>query len=106
MLYDKKWDNRVNVHSIDSLIAWLQKQDAQKTYFYSDTKHCLLAQYYDAMGFDRPFVASDGWFIHGPNSERVRERYPDDFDAISSGKCTFGAALRLAEDFKRKLENA
>lgn len=103
MLYDKKWDHRVDVHSIDSLISWLETKNPEGTYLYQDYGHCLLGQYYAAMGLYRPEVYSHGIFYHGPTGNRICENYPPEFDSIAlHGGRSFGDALKRAKDYQRK----
>lgn len=50
MLYDKRWDKQVETKadpfSLESLIAWLEKQPAKKKYDYFDCRgRCLFGQY-------------------------------------------------------------
>ena len=60
MLYDKRWDAKTKTDplSLDSLIAWLEKQPADAKYCYSDTGACLLAQYFAAIGFEGILVGA------------------------------------------------
>ena len=67
MLYDKRWDKpevKADPFSLDSLVAWLEKQPAAKVYCYEDTGVCLLSQYFTAMGFERVFMGCT-YFLHG-----------------------------------------
>lgn len=104
MLYDKKWDRQVDVHSIDNLIEWLERQDPTEPYCYLSHGRCLLGQYYAAMGFKKPCVYSNGWFAYGPNQCQVIEYYPNEFNHIALHNHTFGGALAAAKEFKLKKE--
>lgn len=111
MLYDKRWDKttetKADPFSLDTLIAWLEKQPADKVYCYCDTGECLLAQYFTAMGFDRVSMRIR-YFGHGHGDTRVG--LPPNFNAIAansgdyfepiSGDFTFGAALDRARMFR------
>lgn len=52
MLYDPKWEApaKVDPLSIDSLIAWLEKQPPKQKYSFHDARNCLIAQYLSAAG--------------------------------------------------------
>lgn len=52
MLYDKRWDAKVKADpfSLESLIAWLEKQNPAKRYDYIDSSNCVIAQYLKACG--------------------------------------------------------
>jgi len=52
MLYDPKWEIQIKADpfSLDSLIAWLEKQPADKSYQFCDSSSCLIAQYLKAHG--------------------------------------------------------
>ncbi len=50
MLYDPKW-NKPNPLSMESLIAWLEKQNPFRIYSVSNARRCLLGHYYKEMGF-------------------------------------------------------
>jgi hypothetical protein len=101
MLYDPKWEVEVKADpfSLESLIAWLEKQPENKSYRYTCIGHCLLAQYFTAMGFERVSV-QPYWFKH---SGGIEQQFSDDFENIAvahdgrgKDKFTFGAALKRA----------
>lgn len=56
MLYDPKWEVKSSpvkppVRSIAGLVAWLEKQPAQRSYVWHDCEgHCLIGLYGAAMG--------------------------------------------------------
>jgi len=77
---------------LDTLIAWLEKQPADKTYTYSEPCGCLLADYFTQSGFSE--VAVDPFaFEHSGG----RTEIPADFDVVScEGARTYGAALDRA----------
>jgi hypothetical protein len=98
MLYDPKWEQKTetkaNPFKLETLIAWLEKQPADEGYEYDCNGHCLLAQYFTAMGFTHVYVGSTG-FYHGDDSERAE--MPRAFDKIAvKSPSTFGAALERA----------
>jgi len=98
MLYDKRWDKDVKADpfSLESLIAWLEKQPADKTYCYMDNGYCLLSQYFTYSGFQNVDVG--GWdFTHGPKQERVS--FSNAFENVAVEQpWTFGAALDRARE--------
>jgi len=53
MLHNPKWDVEVKADpfSLESLIAWLEKQPADTAYDYTEPCGCLLAQYFTANGY-------------------------------------------------------
>lgn len=94
--------------SLESLVAWLERQPGDKDYCYYDNGHCLLSQYFTAAGFKNVHMFTD-CFWHGET--RLRKdwgqdelllsgkgtRFPKSFDEIASiGARTFGAALQRA----------
>jgi hypothetical protein len=112
MLYDKRWDKTFEVKadpfSLESLIAWLEKQPADKQYCYLDNGNCLHCQYFTAMGFEN--VHAFGFAIyHGKNpmlssmgqDDAIENggRLSDQFvDVAVLGRHTFGAALDRARE--------
>lgn len=111
MLYDPKWEKKTeapDVFSLDSLIAWLETKNPSISYRYGCNGHCLLAQYFTAMGFENVTM----WvtcFWHGPEccpgnvgqDEAIRLRkatmLPPHFNEIACNDDTaFGAALSRA----------
>ncbi len=91
MLYDPKW----NATSIASLVAWLEKQPADKSYSYGHCGRCLLAQYFTAQGFENVLVGGSEW-SHGEGLGHDC-LLPEAFRDISGGlPRTFGAALERA----------
>ncbi len=99
MLYDPKWESEVKADpfSLSSLVAWLEKQPADKEYCYVDTGRCLLCQYFSAMGFKQVTMTPFD-FCHAKGAANL----PDGFDEIAQGNNmdmvrTFGAALARAK---------
>lgn len=105
MLYDKRWDKpevKADPFSLDSLIAWLETQPSDKEYCYLDNGHCLLGQYFTAMGFNGVQVGG-GDFDH-EFAENVR--FPEILGDVAYGDLitsdyvrTFGAALHRARAY-------
>lgn len=56
MLFNPNWipeTKPADVFSLESLIAWLEKQPAQRTYDYCDAGGCLIGQYLKAKGVEK-----------------------------------------------------
>lgn len=94
MLYDPKWEVKADPLSLESLIAWLEKQPAEQEYCYYDNGYCLLARYFSAVGFKD--VEVYGWYWR--HSDATKDiPLSDAFKMIAvQGKWTFGAALKRA----------
>lgn len=103
MLFNKS-TGKPDILSLDSLIAWLEQQPADETYPYSESRGCVLAQYFTAMGLEKvtvmPYRYMAGRFDY------TRKTLPEGWEGIASGfpsgSWTFGAALKRA----RKLQKA
>lgn len=86
MLYDPKWEvqTKPDVYSLESLIAWLEKLPAEKTYIWAGSD-CLICQYLEA---------------HGENKFRTYGKFQPELRVALvhpiSGPQTFGAALDRA----------
>jgi hypothetical protein len=95
MLYNPSWKTPKtdDVHSLDSLIAWLETKDPDQSYDYFSGVTCLCAQYYRAKGYW--FVlAFNIYFSHGLGNATL---LPRGFDFIASVQPhTFGSALKRA----------
>jgi hypothetical protein len=97
MLYDPKWEVEVRAEpfSLESLIAWLEKQPANQSYAWHCQGQCMLGQWLRSI--DPQFGEAAGnsfqYFVNGA----VR-----DFDHFSDiavfGETTFGAALERARE--------
>ncbi len=102
MLFDPKWAHPPGVHSLDSLIAWLERQPADYSYNYLDSRSCLLAQYYTEMYGESVQVgargdyrrASAGSYEVSPESFW---RAAADIGCTSMKDWTFGGALKRAK---------
>jgi len=98
MLYDPKWERKCDPFSLESLIAWLKRQDLLEEYCYSSTGECLLARYFTEQGFGKVIMAAR-FFYHWPQPGGSYEvtQLPPHFNDIARGKTrTFGAALERA----------
>lgn len=92
MLYDKKWDKKVDLFSLPSLIAWLEQQDETETYDPCSPNKCVLGQFAAAMGAKN----------HGRKSlqlETKKQFAEIAFGEWGEGPHTFGAALKRARVF-------
>lgn len=90
MLFDPKWQEaKADPFSLESLIAWLEKQPAKTPYDYCWPETCLVAQYLRAQGV-RDYVLGTidldriGW-------KEIAQGHPFETD-----RWTFGAALSRA----------
>lgn len=87
MLYDPKWEVEVKADpfSLESLIAWLEKQPADREYNWASIDECMCAQY---------FGCGADWAERHDQFEFATGIRPD---AIALGRpWTFGAALERA----------
>lgn len=102
MLYDPKWEKRaatkVPALSLAGLIQWLETQNPNTHYPYSNIHDCLLSRYFRARGYRWAYCGVGGfnysWFFLPP---LFRASYPSVMDdvAVSSPR-TYGAALERA----------
>lgn len=46
MLYDPKWEVKSDPLSLESFIAWLEMQPADRTYHFIEPDRCALGQYF------------------------------------------------------------
>lgn len=108
MLYDPKWEvnTKADPMQLGTLIAWLEKRPASKGYSYTCNGHCLLAQYFTAMGMKNVFMWAE-YFYHGDKpifmdedeavDRGIATRLPPNFNKIAvHDPMTFGAALERA----------
>jgi hypothetical protein len=93
MLYDKRWDKQLETRdpfTLESLIAWLEKQPANKVYCYGDLGSCLAARYNASIG-RRYSVAIL------PLKSSDDKTFDEKLERIAvMGPHTFGAALERA----------
>lgn len=99
MLYDKRWDAKVEPEadplSLDSLITWLEKQPADEVYCFDAIGHCLLAQYFTEQ-YGQPYTVGNTMF--GPYHDYDKNMVmPAGFNSLAAAEPhTFGAALERA----------
>jgi len=100
MLYDKKWDAKVETKadpfSLESLIAWLEKQPKDKVYCYVDNGHCLIAQYLLSLGYQAVGVDARGFYDRSDdslNTANLISLHPNLNTVAVREPYTFGAAL-------------
>jgi hypothetical protein len=92
MLYDPKWEQKADPLSLDSLIFWLEKQDASTQYDYTRSRTCLLTQW-----SGREFYSYEVERLFGGNGRYIAQGQPrDDGEADADLRWTFGAALERA----------
>lgn len=104
MLYDPKWELKNDPFALESLIAWLERQNQREEYCYSSTGDCLLARYFKEQGFINVIMAAK-FFYHWPQPNAIYQvaPLPPHFNDIAKGKVrTFGAALARARGFKHR----
>lgn len=98
MLYDKRWDKteaKPDVFSLEGLIAWLEMQRPDEKYDYGCNGHCLLAQYFDAAGYDVAGVG--GYYFRTTQEPEHKILLPNHFNNVAiSAPYSFGAALDRA----------
>lgn len=94
MLYNPDWKKPAEVLSLESLIAWLEKQPADGTYDFMCCGECLLAQYFTSCGFSAVSMGSSTFQLDG-----IERSLPPIWNAIARGtsitlgRWTFGAAF-------------
>ena len=97
MLYDPKWEveTKPDVFSLENLVAWAEKQPAEKEYDFCCTQ-CYLGQYFEAHGYQVAMLGTDNvTFVDRGKARRVD--LPPHFNAIAQDEPrTFGAALSRA----------
>lgn len=97
MLYDPKWEveTKADPFSLESLIAWLETQDPNTEYEWTDCSGgCLIGRYFTAKGIVE----------HVPY-QMVFQSLSDYGEVCSSlsGPTTFGAALERARVIAAKV---
>ncbi len=102
MLYDQKWqqETKANPFTLESLIAWLEKQPADTTYcFWDYSGHCLLSSYLSAMGRNPNPSRRDYVLV-----SRLDRRASDDIGGqiALAQPWTYGAALERARALQAK----
>lgn len=101
MLYDKRWDAKVEQKaepfSLGSLIAWLEKQPKDEVYCWNNVGECLMGQYarhIDPLSHFFPFANSTDLYKYVIDGKIVDF---GEFGKIASETPrTFGAALKRA----------
>jgi hypothetical protein len=102
MLFNTKWEKPADVFSLESLIAWLEKQPAKKTYCYTDNGACLLSQYFRASGYEKAEIGGYNAWLEGYGQGQTL--LPEAFsDLVYEHPRTFGAALKRAREFAERL---
>ena len=94
MLYDyRRWEKvKAAPFTMESLIAWAERQPADQEYDYWDHQRCFLGQYFEAHGFHVVQVGC-GYVNVGHDVIKL----PPHFDEIAKAEPrTFGAALARA----------
>jgi hypothetical protein len=98
MLFDPKWEVKADPLSLESLIAWLEKQLAGARYDYGCNGTCMLARYFYRV--DPNFLSVGTSRVSFEDGDRFFDwELPDGWDDIAfgdAGPYTFGAALERA----------
>lgn len=85
--------------TLESLIGWLETQDATRPYFYLNPSGCVLAEFFKSRGFTR--VAVDRWDVWFAGSTYA---LPLEWDRIASTEpYTYGAALERVREVRHNL---
>jgi hypothetical protein len=109
MLYDPKWETKTKPTpaaplSVGGLVAWLETQNPAAEYQFTDISHCLLARYFQSLGY------RNAWGGTGKNCKfyytkwrifpLARKAFPVELYRIASkGVHTYGAALQRARTY-------
>jgi len=96
MLYNKNWDAKTvtsDPFSLESLIAWLEKQPAEKKYDWSSADECLLGQWCKFNGL-KGAAAREKSLVLGAPVNFLEPIYQTALGSLH--ECTFGAALTRA----------
>jgi hypothetical protein len=97
MLYDPKWEVKTDPFTFESLIAWLERQPAQKEYCFMDNGGCLFFQYLEEMGVDVVGVGGASFRREADDRDGGRHPLPTGWPSLASLEPhTFGAALERA----------
>ncbi len=112
MLYNKDWGKKADIHSLESLIAWLETKPPKLGYDYVNSYRCLLSQYYKAMGLKDVRVephevrhGSSECFSLSQDLHDIAIAVADRTAGVSREE-TFGAALERARYLQKERENA
>jgi hypothetical protein len=115
MLFDPKWEAKVEPLSLAGLIAWLETKPPKGRYYYIDNCRCLIGQFLAALGYENVCTYSKG-FLHGPREEygpgeeeAIRDGtlvyFPAGFDRIAiSGEHKYGVALERARALNKNAD--
>jgi hypothetical protein len=96
MLYDPKWEQQTKADpfTLESLIAWLEKQPAATEYRYADIYGCLICKYLTAINI--PFHSAGGCNFQPAALCEPRIALNGFGPVTSKPPYTFGAALTRA----------
>jgi hypothetical protein len=100
MLYDPRWEVQAKpaaTVSMESLIAWLEKQNPATRYSYTDIEGCLLSKYFRAMGFRWAFCGASRFSYFRFFVLLLSKPIPEEMNDIARrDEWTYGAALKRA----------
>jgi hypothetical protein len=99
--------------SLDSLIAWLEKQPSGEPYCFMSNGHCLLAQYFAEVYGHPVWVGGSRYNPAGAGPAYTGPSLPADFNDVAYGRWfiqrgrvpsdtsrTFGGALNRARELR------
>lgn len=95
-------ETKPDVFKLETLIAWLEKQPADRVYNYCNPHGCLLCQYFTANGYPNCSVAPRQLHPNGRLGGYEVIYFSDDFERVAVGDLyrrnrTFGGSLKIAK---------
>lgn len=107
MLYDKRWDRtevKSDPFSLESLIAWMEKQPSDETYCFTNWGGCLLAKWTQSMDplasppekLSREQPTGFHYAVNGQVADLTAFQKIASGTGLGSPNWTFGAALERA----------
>lgn len=104
MLCDPKWEQKTKADplTLESLIAWLERQPPEGRYWYLAQRNCVLARYFRAAGYTDFWIGSTTWI-----SERFgRQSLPIEFQCVAEPEVSWRSGFGLRSTFGAALERA
>lgn len=97
MLNNPNWNAvKQDIFTKESLIAWLEQQDPDTTYRYTNGRDCLICRYLKTMGLDVSYVSPTTYVV-----DDIWYSLPAVLNTISlKGYGTYGRALVAARGIK------
>jgi hypothetical protein len=98
-----KTETKTDLLALDSLIAWLEKQPANRTYCYTDNGHCLIGQYLEQTLGEPVSVGPLEYQTRALLGTEADIRLPRSWNHVASvWPHNFGAALERARQLVAK----